>query len=126
MSIVSEAAALCHEVTRSLHGESVTVTNRDGIEHELEDEAVVTIETASVGDFGSGAARWNGVIRFKASRHTLLKECNLVETRGHVWNIVAVEDPFGDSFRAEIRRDEQNHTNLSDLEDQQAVWGPEE
>lgn len=125
MSIVSQAAAICHEVTRSLHGESVTVTDRDGAETVITD-AVVTLETASVGDFGSGAARWNGVIRFKASRHTLLKECNLVETRGHVWNIVAVEDPFSDSFRAEIRRDEQNHTNLSDLADNQAVWAPEE
>lgn len=125
MSIVSEAAAICHQVTRSLHGESVTVTDRDGLTTVIND-AVVTLETASVGDFGSGAARWNGVIRFKASRHTLLTACNLVETRGHVWNIVAVEDPFGDSFRAEIRRDEQNHTNLSDLEDNQAVWAPEE
>lgn len=131
MSIASRISSATQKITRKLRAESVTVTDRDGVTTNLIDddrkpEAVVSLDPISVGDFGSGSGRWQGHLRLPASRRALLLTCLTAVVREQTWNIVGVGDVVGDSFRVELRRNEQNHSNYSDLEDQQAVWGPEE
>jgi hypothetical protein len=131
MSITSRISAATQKITRKLRAESVTVTDAAGVTTNLIDddrkpEAVVSLDPISVGDFGSGPGRWQGHLRLPASRRALLLTCLTAVIRDQTWNIVGVGEVLGDSFRVELRRDEQNHTNLSDLEDNQAVWGPEE
>lgn len=131
MSITSRISAVTQKITRRLRAETVTVTDRDGVTTNLIDddrkpEAVVSLDPISVGDFGSGAGRWQGHLRLPASRRALLLTCLTAVIRGQTWNIVGVGEVLGDSFRVDLRRDEMTHTNYSDLEGAQAVWGPEE
>ena len=122
MSLVSEILSVSSEITRQLHGESITVTDRDGQTQTITD-AVVTIETPSVGEYGAGSARWSGSVLLADSWHAFVSNANLATVRGDVWNIVVVGQPFGGEIRIELRRDEQNHTNMTDLSNSQAVWG---
>jgi hypothetical protein len=131
MSITSRISAATQKVTRKLRAESVTVTDAAAVTTNLIDddrkpEAVVSLDPISVGDFGSGPGRWQGHLRLPASRRALLLTCLTAVIRGQTWNIVGVGEVVGDSFRVELRRDEDTHTNYSTLDDQQAVWGPEE
>lgn len=123
MSIISEILSVSNAVTRSLHGEAVTITDRQGIPKTIED-AIVTVETPSVGDYGSGQARWSGVLRLDEAHLVHCENSNVASVRGHDdWNIVAVGKPRGGMFRVEIRRGDQNHTNMTDLSNNQANWG---
>lgn len=125
MSLVSEAAAISAEVTRSLHGETVVLKNRAGSTVATITDAVVHLDPAAVAGAGDDIPDKSGVIRLKGSDRTNALAAFVATTRGIEFQIVHVGEIFGDSFRVELvtRKDQNSHTNKFDLSGKQIPWG---
>lgn len=114
MSIATRIHEVTRSVTRALRGETVTAISRAGVSTDITD-AVVTLDRAAAGDFGSEKAIQQGTVRFAGTRRALLLTCDRVTVRGSQWEIVHVGEVYGDSFLVDLRRDDPNYTNLQDL-----------
>lgn len=128
-SLLTSAISAARQVTRDLRGEAVTLLNAAGAVVASIDDAVVTMDGAAVGGIGTGPAQHSGVLRLDPTHRTNALNARTAEVRGYTWNVVDVAEPLNGAFRVEIRRDEAesagNHTNIFDLEGNQAVWAEE-
>jgi|GEM_PF-2930470 len=122
MSVVSNAAAISFSVTRSLHGESVTLKNAAGVGTAITD-AVVSLDQPAV-TAGDGPMPRTGVLRLEESRRALALQSMTAVVRGIDFQIVSVGEVFGGMFRVEIttRNDQNSHTNMFDLHGRQIPW----
>jgi len=126
MSIVSQISDITRGITRTLRGEAVTLYDATGtISAEISD-AVVTVDPANVGIVGNGPGDQSGVLRLAAKHHAAAKASTTALVRSRTWNIVHVGDLLGKTFRVEIRTQEGEaegkHSNIFDLDGNQAVW----
>jgi hypothetical protein len=119
MSLVNDILTIGTEVARNLHGESVELFNANGDSSAEITDAIVSLDSAVMGDAGSEPADQNGVIRLAATHHAAAVAAQSVEYQGRRWYIGHVGDVKGGLFRVEIARNEArvggNHTNLIDL-----------
>lgn len=122
MSVVSDIAGVAAQVTRGLHGEAITLRDEAGVISAEITDAVCTLDNASVGQIGDGPGDHRGVLRLSAAHRPAALLSLTASVRGQTWHVVSVGEVFGDSFRVELRRDEELKTNLFDLEGNQAVW----
>lgn len=121
-SIVANAAAAMQSASRLLHGETITLHDRDGVSDTEIADAVVSVSQPQV-TIDGGKAEYNGVLRLAAEHRPAALTCNTVTARGQTWHILSVGDVYADSFRVEITREDQVHTNIFDLNDVQTEWG---
>lgn len=128
-SLLTSAISAARQVTRDLRGEAVTLLNAAGAVVASIEDAVVAIDGAAVGGIGTGPAQHSGVLRLDPTHRTNALNARTAEVRGYTWNVVDVAEPLNGAFRVEIRRDEAesdgHHTNIFDLEGNQAVWADE-
>ena len=124
MSLVSAAATIAHEVTRSLHGETVVLKNRAGSTLATITDAIVSIEPAVVPGIGEEMPDKQGVLRLQATHRANALAAFTATVRGIVFHVVHVSEVFGDLFRVEIgtKPDENSHTNMFDVSGKQIPW----
>lgn len=124
MSIVSEAASIAHEVTRTLHGETVVLKNNAGSTVATIEDVVVSIDPAAVPGAGDDMPDKSGVLRLAATHRTNALASFTATVRGIEFQIVHVGEIFAGMFRVEIvsRKDQNSHTNRFDLNGRQIPW----
>lgn len=120
MSLISAAHSVVHEVTRLLHGETITLHTASDISVEISD-AVVSLPAVVV-THDDGPAERDGTLRLAAEHHADAKAAKTVTVRGSQWHILTVGDVYADSFRCEIALIDADHSNRFDLQEQQAEW----
>lgn len=128
-SLLTAAIAAARQITRDLRGKSVTFRNAEGTIVASITDAVVSLDGAAVGGIGTGPAQHSGVLRLDPTHRANVLNARTAEVLGYTWNVVDVAEPKDGAFRVEIRRDEAesdgHHTNIFDLEGNQAVWADE-
>lgn len=122
MNAVEQIHASGRRRQRLLRGEPVIL--RDGlgeISAEISD-AVVTVESpAAVRD--SGPVEYTGILRIAAEHHEAASRSLTAEARGwNDWNILSVGAVYAGTFRVEISRLDDTHSNQFDLNQDQAEW----
>lgn len=126
MSLIEDLHNILREVTQTLSGETVTLIHRtSGISIEIQNAVVAISPPVSV-SIGTKRAESSGVLRLPAAQLQAAREANTVNVRGQLWHILAVGKPFAGWVRCEISTEEQDHTNIFDLNDTQTVWHEEE
>lgn len=113
---LSSAQSIARKVSRTLRGESLQLVDRDSVSTTVPD-AVVIIAPVSVGTRGSGPGEWSATLRLAASWHATVLTSLQAVFRGHTWQIAAAGDVVQGAFRIELNRHEEQHTNLTDLDD---------
>lgn len=125
LTILPAIHAITQQVTRTLRGEAITLHDRDGdISTEISDAVVSVSPPIGVG-IDAGKAEYSGALRLAATHRAAALTCNTVTVRGDVWHVLSVGRVHGDSFRVEIGRTDEQHSNKFDFNDQQAVWHEE-
>ncbi len=122
-TVIQRAQTAARQITADLRGETVTLHNRMDTDDTTEiTDAVVSITPPAGVSIGSGKAESSGVLRLPVAHLAAAKQANTVTVRGELWHVLAVGHVIGGRFRCEIAREEPEHSNLFDLNDQQAVW----
>jgi|Laugrespbdmm15sd_2_1035082.scaffolds.fasta_scaffold61739_2 hypothetical protein len=116
------ARIAAHAAREFLRGETVVLVSKTGTTVATIDTAIVTIDPATVGDFGDGPAQHQGALRLHEDYHANALASLTATVRGMVWQIVCVGEVELQRFRVELRRIEENATNYSDISGKQAVW----
>ena len=126
MSLIEELHHVLREVTQELSGEEVVLHHRTSdISTEIPNAVVAISPPVSV-SIDTKRAESSGVLRLPAANLQAAREANTVTVRGQLWHILAVGKPFAGWVRCEIATEEQDHTNIFDLNDNQTVWHEEE
>jgi len=114
--------ALVDSTTRELAGESITLHGVDGVTATVVSDAVVGINPPVGVSINTGKAEYTGVLRLAADHRAAALTSNTVTVRGNSWHVLSVGEVYADSFRVEIAREDQVHSNKFDINDQQALW----
>jgi hypothetical protein len=123
VSLVSDIQAVSSAAVRSLHGETVVLSDSLAATVATVTDAVASIEPASVGGVGDGPAQHSAVLRLAGTHRASALASVTVTLRGMTWHIVSVGEVYGDSVRVELRRNESGHTNEFTLDEEQALYG---
>lgn len=121
MSLIEELQAIGQDITREVHGEDVTLFDAAGdISVEIAD-AVVTIDVPTA-TRDTGPVEYTGTLRLAATHHVAATAALTASVRGQTWDVITVGDVYAGTFRAEIGRLDEVHTNEFDLKQEQATW----
>ncbi len=120
-ALMTRVHAATHSVTRVLRGEAVTLHNPALVVLVEITDAVVTLDPVTVSR-ASGPAERTGVLRLAATHHANAVATHTCIVRNETWDVLSVGDVFSDSFRVQISRRDQDHPNIFDINDNQAVW----
>lgn len=125
VSPLTGARKAANAARRFLRGETIILLNSTGGTVATIEDAIVTVDPASVGVFGDGPAQHQAVLRLdEDSRGDALNSLTAT-VRGMEWQIVNVGEVEYGRFRVELRREEGHATNYTDLSGRQAVWHQE-
>jgi hypothetical protein len=120
MSIAEQIHRLARNVQTVLRSETVTLVAAD-ISTEISDVVVSLAPPAASRD--GGPVQREGALRLPAAHHAAFKAAHKVTVRGHVWDILTVDDAtYAGRFRVEISRIDQDHSNHFDLSQEQGRW----
>lgn len=125
VSPLTGARTAAHAARRFLRGETIILLNSAGGTVATIEDAIVTVDPASVGVFGDGPAQHQAVLRLdEGSRENALNSMTAT-VRGMECQIVSVGEVEYERFRVELRRVEGHATNYADISGHQAVWQQE-
>ena len=124
MSITSRISAVTQKITRKLRGETVLLKDNAGGTVVTIEDAVVSIQPATVPGAGEDMPDKFGVLRLAATHRPDALASFTATVRGIDYQIVHVGEISADLFRVDIvtRKDQNSHTNRFDLHGRQIPW----
>ena len=108
-------------VSKMLRGEQIVLRDPSATVLATITDSVVTLDPVAVSR-ADGPAERSGVIRLSSEHHANAVASHTCLVRGETFDVLSVGKVYGSRFRVEIGKADQDHPNIFDINDTQAVW----